>query len=201
MEVIKWPQSEIQTQFADCQQLKDIILKLEESARSTGKVVCRVTVNGLALSEGDEERFATTQMSEIRDLEVEMESVGALVRGTLDSLREYVDDLREACLEGAERFRESGPTTDANKLFTDIVNGARWLTDALMAVKVNWLHYSSAQGDFAEDWAANEKHMIGAVRELLAAFEKQDFVLVSDVLEYELSTSMERWLEILDVES
>ena len=65
---------------------------------------------------------------------------------------------------------------------------------ALSALKPRMLPVESS----LTQWSAAEAKSRAMIRELLQAFERQDFVLVSDVLEYEMYNLMEAWLEVID---
>lgn len=202
MESLTLPRGELVARFAHDLKLKDVIVKLEEIVRAEGKVVCGIKVNGMQFSEIDESRFALAGLDEIEEIELQIEKIESLVDESLRSLRDYVFSLKEMSISTADRFRE-GLTPEAQKLFIETATAVQRLTDALAALKPNLKRRRSADMDMKsveksiEAWSEAETHMIQTVRELMLAYEKQDFTLVSDVLEYEVYTSLEKWLDII----
>jgi hypothetical protein len=199
MEVIKYNKDEINSKFTETQRLVDIIRTLEAEAENENSVICKITVNGLPFSEEDESRFSNTGIHEIKEIEIQKEKLESVVKHTVASLIDFITKMTIATVDAADALRE-GKTATSQKLFSDAISKAQWLAAALIALKPNLLKIS---GDSQLDsmWAPAEEHMIATVRELMVAYERQDFVLVSDVLEYELYNSLEKWVDILSRKS
>ena len=70
------------------------------------------------------------------------------------------------------------------------------IMEALSFLKPN-LGFLNDELKIEEIWKTNEMHTTNTVRELLAAYEQQDFVLLGDVLEYELFNSFGKWIDAL----
>jgi len=191
MEVLKLSQVDISNQFGDLHKLKEIIDRLENAARAGGQVVCKIRVNGLLFSERDEERFSNTSVADISDIEVELEEVSVLMRESSRALLNYCQDLRSAVLITAEESRD-GFDHRVHKRFTEIVSSIQWLTEALIVLRNSYRANGAHFGD-GNHWTETEVQSVAAVRELMDAYKSRDFVRVSDVLEYEISTLLERW--------
>ncbi|MCB0349608.1 MAG: hypothetical protein KDD38_00395 [Bdellovibrionales bacterium] len=196
METIKYNKEDIATQFPIEHKLKDIVAKLEQMAEADHKVICRLRVNGLLLSENDENRFAATEHKDINEIEIELENLFSLISGTVQSLTEFAVALKETVAKTADAFREGG-TPNANRRFANAMPAIQCLADALIALKPNLGQILKSKPGFSQRWDDSEVQMMKMVTELIAAYEKQDFVLVSDVLEYELLNSIDNWIELL----
>lgn len=197
METIKYSKVTFQSTFSVGQKLKDIVAQLEKMAEAQNKVVCRIRINGLLLSESDESRLASTDYKDIEELEVELESLNSLVISSIRSLTDFANALKKNSVESAERYRE-GHAQELNHHFAGIVGQVQCLAEALVALKPNLIRTLNFNEVLAARWVAAEEHMMKTVKELILAFEGQDFVLVSDVLEYELHNSIANWLVILN---
>jgi translation initiation factor 1 (eIF-1/SUI1) len=196
MEVIKILKQDLQDQYADCEQLQQIIVRLETQAESQGKVICMVKVNGLNLSTADEERLATTARDKIDEIEIQLSQSARLVDDSVKVLADFLQALSLRVQTAAEQFRNTtAPPTQ--HLFSEIVQSTHLLTDALLTLKPNLLARAQDKTTYEQAWVAAEAHFMQTIRELAVAYQKQDFVLVSDVLEYELYNSIEKWREII----
>jgi hypothetical protein len=196
MEVLKYSRDEIAREYSDCAELKDIILALENSTKKLGRVICMVKVNGLKLSESDEERLADTKISEIHEIEIQVSEADIILKNSVNALEDYIQVLRQRVLSASEQFRNSRGQTMAH-LFAEIIQSTQLLNEALMTLKPVMLKNANGNSAFNELWQKTENHFLSTISELAAAYEAQDFVLVADVLEYEMHTSVDNWFDII----
>jgi len=166
---------------------------LEAKFEQHGQVICRLHVNGLSFSEEDEARFGETKVKDINELTIESEVVKDLVSSSTQSLIAFIALLKDTCVENADKFR-GGKVAEAQAQFTNVMSNTQWLIGALQALNPQVAVRTPA---LSEMWATNETHMVHTARELIAAYEQGDYVLLSDVLEYELYTSLDKWRECL----
>ncbi len=193
MEVIKISKTAIATDFTQCNSLKEIIAKLEDQLSQKGRVICRVHVNGMPLTEDDEQRFAESKLAEISDIEVESEEIEHLVASSMKSLVSFIEELKEDCVQTAEKIRASKSPKNEN-LVSGVFKNVQWIISALQALRPQ---LDPVADDFAERWLTNETHMVHTARELAAAVDSDDYMLLADVLEYELYNSLDKWRETL----
>ncbi len=192
MDIIKFSGQEIARSYNQCAKLSDLIHSIEADVQRVGRVVCKVKVNGLGLSELDEARLADTAVNEVDEIEIETESVGDLVISSVETMTRMVECLMDEAVHLAEVYRR-GSTPEARARFMAVVKNTQVLTEGLVVLKPVF-ERALCGGDA---WRASEDHMIATLRELVEAFELEDWVLLSDVLEYELYTSLDGWRSLL----
>jgi len=185
MEILKYNKNVLDADFSDCRDLREIIARLEIVAEKKGHVVTRIQVNGLDLCEEGEKRLSGTPRAELQDLLVHTESTTALVEKSIQTTVDHIRRIQSTTLSLAEALRLN-PGANLHQQFSYVVSSCHLLTDALLAIKQH----------VTIDTAA-ELHFLATVRELIAAYESHDMMLVADVLEYELSNSLDQWLTAL----
>lgn len=193
-----WTEQEIAKQFAGCRNLREIIEKLEEDFSSRGEVICEIRVNGVLLGEGDEIKFAENKREEIRDLAVRTNKPAALIADAIHSACVFLPDLEKSCLATAELFRGSDLVL-AQKRFHETLEGCQWLVDTLMHVR----GAASGIGEpiaHPERWYEAEKILTKVIRELSEAYSQPDYTLVADLLEYEVTGSLNIWRDAIEEE-
>lgn len=200
MEILKINKNELQAHFGKCRELKEVIDKLELNAQNSGKVVCSIRVNGLKLTESDEFRFASTDLKDIEEIEVQLSLKESVIINSVRALREFLLAFKNRVLAAAEHYRENANAPEQH-IFSEIVQSTHLLADALLATKLSLIGRAPDEKKYHEMWGQAESHFMITVRELATAYEKQDFVLVSDVLEYELLNSIDKWLELVSIDS
>jgi hypothetical protein len=94
----------------------------------------------------------------------------------------------------ADRFRKL-PQPDERQCFVQVMGDCQLLTEALVALRP-YLHKSDDLLT-GNKWSESEAQFLKTLRELVVAYEAGDRMLVSDVLEYELSNTLDQWLDFL----
>lgn len=195
MQVHHWKGKEIQQEFSACRTMGDVISEIENRFQSKGEVLCELKINGVRFSEKDESHYAGSLLEELFEVTASSSSVADLVRGAVRSQLEMIPGLKEKCLSTADQLRmiEFGK---AQKDLSDILEACRWLTDGLNLIKVRIAGKTLDQIGL-DVWERVELDYIRVVREALEAFKSADRILLADVIEYDLSTILERWQEQL----
>ncbi len=194
-----WDEAEIQRQFADCRDLKEIIARLERDFSARGEVICEIRVNGLVLRESDEISFAGSRLGEIRQLAIASERPEDLIRDAMASALDYIPRVRAACETAADLFRGNDLRL-AQTRFTEVLDGCQWLVDTIVSLR------GAADGIgrpilLRDGWSEAETHFSGVINQILASHQSHDSALTADLVEYELNNVLERWANVLAAES
>jgi len=193
-----WTSDKIKASFPECVTLKEIIARLESDFVARGEVICEIRVNGVLLDDGDETRLGGMHCGEILDLEVRSNQPATLIVDAIRSTLVLIPDLEESCVATAEKFRGTDIGI-AQKSFHECLEGCQWLVDTLIHVR------GAASGTRApishpERWYEAEKLIARVIREISEAYSHKDYVLVSDLLEYELTGVLTVWRDAISLE-
>lgn len=196
MQTTTWSNDEVRQQFANCATLREVIQNLEKKAWDSGQIVCEVKINGIVLSENEENQFAETLTQSIGTLEILTRTPSELVNDAVRSYQDFIPEIKTASLECSEKFREQN-VYEASQQFSGVLEGCRWFTDAVVLLKSNadsWLR----QTDLNQKWNLCELGYTKIVKELLGAFEAKDYTLIADLLEYELTNCLDAWSSLFE---
>ncbi|XGC81389.1 hypothetical protein ACES2L_02680 [Bdellovibrio bacteriovorus] len=175
-------------------ELGQVFSDIESDLRSTNQVVCRYIVNGLEIAESEEAKFATVTLEQIETLEYLTENsrdlTSIVLKGWIEALPELIQNTENL----AQRMRTQG-FTGLLKSIHDLVSNCEYLIDSTVMIK-------STMGDqflvtSPVDWFKAEEESKRTVTEALQALENKDFVLLADVLEYDLNNVLQMWLDHL----
>jgi hypothetical protein len=186
MKISNWSVDEIQRDFKNCLSLNDIIEGIQDRLRESGEVLCEVRINGMALTETDEDRFAESPLSEIRELAVKSSEVPNLIRDAQSSILDYLNEMMRVSLKVSEHFRD-GRMEEAHAAFHALIDAAHWLMEMIEQFnKTNPVSEADA-----------EAQLLAVSQELLSVYQKKDYVLVADILEYDWTSTLEVWLSLI----
>ena len=135
-------------------------------------------------------------ISEIGTLKVEIASVQEIVTKNLDNAADYLNRLIPGIQKAAELFQREDEL-EANKFFLNIVDGMEWLSQVLDgAVKV--LNLDKNQVEFkGKTLFERQDQLVGLTKQLLEANQNKDWILVADLLEYEIAPFYMEWTDFL----
>ena len=193
-----WNKNEIDSQFSECGTLKDIIRKIEDEFSLKGEVICEIRVNGMIIDEEDEKRFAESLARDIREISVSSNRPEDLIKDALNSAMALAPDLEKACLRTADLFR-GADLGAAQKSFHEAIDGCQWMIDTIIHIRgaASGIQQPISQ---PERWFEAEKVISKVITEVSAAYSAQDYSLVADLLEYELTAALTIWNEALATE-
>ncbi len=174
--------------------LSRVFKDIENDLRSTNQVVCRYVINGLEISESDEKRFGTVTLEQVETLEYLTENSNDLMSSVLRGWIEALPELMQRTENLSKRMRAQG-LSGLLKPIHDLVQNCEFLIDSVMSLK-------ELMGDqflvsSPVDWMKAENESKKTVLEALRALENKDFVLLADVLEYDLNNVLQMWFEHL----
>lgn len=105
---------------------------------------------------------------------------------TLDSLKEYTPRLKEASESIAESL-QSGDQNKSVQQLPQFFEGIQWVVSAINGLKQN-----------GYDLSVDTLYLNEFLKEIEEAIINQDYVLLADLLEYEISPILEAWIEKID---
>lgn len=174
--------------------LSRVFTDIENDLRSTNQVVCRYVINGLEIAESDEKRFGTVTLEQVETLEYLTENSSDLMSSVLRGWIEALPELMQRTENLSKRMRAQG-LSGLLKPIHDLVQNCEFLIDSVISLK-------ELMGDqflvsSPVDWMKAEGESKKTVLEALRALENKDFVLLADVLEYDLNNVLQMWFEHL----
>jgi hypothetical protein len=183
----------LREKYSELPDLKSLIRTIETELQSDGFVVCQFVLNGMTLSEEDEKRMETATFSEIKELIIRYQNLDelldSLLKGWIEEIPKLIAQADELSKDAREQRLDQRLTplvrfVDSCQFLADSLNSFRTIIQVEIIAEEN-------------RWAILEKNFQTAVAELLTAFEQKDYVLVADVLEYDVADALQNWFDLL----
>ena len=134
--------------------------------------------------------------SEIQSLEVELAELKDLVANNITNAQEYLKKLIPGFEKAADLFR-TGNEQEANKYYLQILDGIDWFSQVVNIVLKPDQSEVALPGTENESFEARQEKFTGLMSQMLEANKNQDWVLLADVLEYEMVPFYKDWEKIL----
>ena len=130
--------------------------------------------------------------ADINSLEVELANLKDLVATNLSNALDYLEKLIPGFDQAADLFR-MGNEQEANKYYIQILDGMDWFSEVITIVMS-----SKGEGSELEDTLhLRQAKLTDLMSQMLEANKNQDWVLLADILEYEMIPFYQEWQTIL----
>lgn len=172
--------------------LQQVFHDIEKDLHAEKRVVCQYIVNGLAVEERDEGRYAQIPLEQVESLEYLSESTDVLLDEVLSGWVAAIPELQKAADSLATRLK-AGQTQGALKAMHDLIENCHYLVTSLAST----LELTAGSEPFRTTFAELEKTTHRILREAMSSVERQDFVQLALSIEYDLNHHLQEWLEWL----
>ncbi|MDI3547002.1 MAG: hypothetical protein PWR10_654 [Halanaerobiales bacterium] len=173
--------ADIELEKANYENIGDVIDAIEVA----GFVVTEVIADGENITGFTEEELE--KIKPIEELKIISKNVKDLTRDTLVEAENYILQFISGVEEIINKFNQ-GREAESFKLLSQGLEGLEWL-NTLLGSLISMGEVDSTK-EFINNWQ-------GTMEELLDAMERQDIVLLNDILEYELVPVLEDYLELV----
>ena len=150
----------------------------------------RIWLEGQEVSSNAQDTLMTS-ISSIELLELELAYLEDLLANNLGNAKEYLEKLIPGFQQAADLFR-MGNEQEAHKFYLQILDGVDWFSQVVVNIVKSW--GKEIEGQSLED---RQETLTGLMAQMLEANQNQDWVLLADLLEYEMIPYYEGWRETL----
>lgn len=189
--MIKIDGFETDYKIADYENLEKIITILMEDERLKGRVITDVLVNGETFSEIYPHQAEDMEVDSITSIEVKSEPLDKMALEMAGEMHKVTTLMANGARNVGRLFREE-KTTDALELLQDVLDVTRDFMGTITKLRDQYL------GGADEEFVNKTEELSNLVTEMSEVMESEDWVLLSDLLEYEFAPLCEDWRVIGD---
>lgn len=174
-----------------------VVVAISEYLREQGRSIMSVTLDGAPIEPDDlVTALEDKPLDEVGAIEITSETVAALVAQCVAELETVLPELPQACRHLAELFHSEQPG-EGFEPFTELAGIWEHIKQQELLI-LNALELDP-EGEMlnGQSLAALHEDLNAQLREAVTALEKEDTVLLGDLLEYELAPRAEREIEIV----
>ena len=150
----------------------------------------RVWLDGKEVSSNAQDT-AKTSAASVGLLELELAQLQDLLANNLTNAKAYLEKLIPGFQKAADLFR-MGNEQEANQYYLQVLDGIDWFSQVVLTI-VNAQEKKFEEKSLEE----RQKELTGLMAQMLEANENQDWVLLADLLEYEMIPFYKDWQEVL----
>ncbi len=183
--------------FSHLNSLEEIISEIHERFIPAGQQLFQLQVNGEFFSERYPRESRYVEAGEISRLDVKTVSDEEMARFLLQEAVRQGGTLAQAVEQSATLFRV-GSEEEANHYFAQVLEALRWLLQtgegACRVLRVDLETMSLGETVPASRYLKDLQDLLG---EMLEVAENEDYVMLADLMEYELLPMVQEWQRLL----
>ncbi|TKJ40271.1 hypothetical protein CEE37_08060 [candidate division LCP-89 bacterium B3_LCP] len=175
---------------------------LSERAADQGDSVLEVKLNGEDITGKDKSHLEELPLGDIELLEVQTGDAKALARSTLYSVADFHQQLLQE-LQGTSELFRLGNMERSTQAFLKCIDGIQVFMHSLescrrmLGISFELMHLPQAEGEDEQTVAESRRILFGMLDNILEVQTDQDWVLLADMLEYELIPALQDWREVI----
>jgi hypothetical protein len=150
----------------------------------------------MELEESEEQKFGAVTLDQVESLEYLAENARDLASLVIQGWIEALPELIKSSEGLSQRMKAQG-LSGLLKPIHDLVKNCEFLIESIISLKS--MLGDQFLGAAPVDWVGVEEGSKKSVLEALNALTNKDFVLLAEVLEYDLSHVLQQWLDTLKV--
>jgi hypothetical protein len=178
--------------------LEEILTRVMSEHVQPGKVITRVKLNGTGYSEENPHDAARVPSKDIKTLEIDTMSAEEMARHFFRNGGKYLDLLIKGAEKISELFRIADET-EANEHYSEYLENLR-LFIQMVAESKEALHLNLSAIPFQNATVEDEVQKLSNVMDqMLKVQENEDWVMLADLLEYELIPLLRGWESITGI--
>ena len=163
--------------------------------QTPGSYIRRIWLDDQEFPSDDREALQK-KPSDIDSLEVELANLKDLVATNLANALDYLKKLIPGFEQAADLFR-TGNEQEANKYYLQILDGIDWFSQVVSVIMSPDEGETELPDTDDESLEVRQKKLTDLMSQMLEANENQDWVLLADILEYEMVPFYKDWEKIL----
>ena len=150
----------------------------------------KISING---AETQDPSFQGETLEEVMNAIVKSRQTSYLRRVWVDGqdAKEYLEKLISGFQKAADLFR-MGNEQEANQYYLQVLDGIEWFSQVITLI------FSTQENKFEEkSLEKRQKQLTDLMAQMLEANQNQDWVLMADLMEYEMIPFYKVWQEVL----
>jgi hypothetical protein len=179
----------------DGKTLGDLLDLILEQEPELGNCFGNIRLNEKEVS-ADSSELRQTPVSGIETLETEVFSLNQILEKNIANARDYLKKLIPGLQQASDLFR-TGNEQEANKFFINIIDGMEWFSQVVDTIAKATESELTDIISVGRGFQARQDQLIELSRQMVEANQNQDWVLLADLLEYEILPYYSDWGEQL----
>lgn len=176
-------------------ELGPLLERLMQERQSLGLHILALRVNDVEQTLDTDDFYKLPLNAEDR-IEVDFAPLEALIARNIENAGRYLDRLLPGFEKAAQLFR-MGDEQEANQFFIEIIDGIEWFSEVVDSI-IEASGKDPAHVNLGkESLLGRKERLLTLTSQMVEANQNRDWVLLADLLEYEMTPFYAEWRSLL----
>lgn len=172
--------------------LSDVIQTILEEESHLDQIVSQIMIDGKVLNIEEEDEFLPCRLGQFTNVNFTLKSNLDLAFDALESCNTYVDTIIGQIQQLTTAYQDN-KQDEANALFVEVIEITDLYIQLLSRVQRTLRGHMAAKWHKPASVQQLEIHLLSILKALVPAKEKNDIIMLCDLLEYELVDNLKQW--------
>ncbi|MBQ4132121.1 MAG: hypothetical protein IJD04_00090 [Desulfovibrionaceae bacterium] len=184
---------EADIKLSSFENLQEVLIKVMEDNSMKERIITDIFVNKEQFSEIYPHQAEDIETEEIEHLEIQSVPLNQMARNITEELGKVIQIMNAGAKEIAALFRRADDS-EALELFQDLLDVTRDFLGMISLLRNEYVGVEKVVPEFAQ----NAETISELLTEMSEVLENEDWILLSDLLEYEFLPAMNNWEKCID---
>lgn len=172
--------------------VSEVIQSILEQDGHTDQIVSQIAIDGQVLSIEQEDEVLPQRLSQFQNISFTLRSNIDLAFEALESCNTYVDTIVTQIGALTKAYQDC-KNDEANMLFAEVIEITDLFIQLLSRIQRTLRGHLASKWEKPADVQHLEIHLLSVLKALVPAKEKNDIIMLCDLLEYELVDNLKQW--------
>lgn len=161
-----------------------------------GAIVAKIKLNGEEIKESELPNRKDLAIKDIKSIELVIQTLPEIALNNINNAMEYLEKLLPGVEKAADLFRTKS-VEEANKHYSLCLDGLAWFMEVIENISIALSHELEKSDIGPKNIKDYRDRLLSLTKEMRESQSKKDWVMLADMLEYELTPYLEEWRSIL----
>jgi hypothetical protein len=172
--------------------INELIENLMNTHTKNTDVLTRVMIDGKYLSEAEEKIYFSHTLAQHQTIDLEVKTNLDLAFEALDSCNGYIDTMVDKINALSELYAANN-TVEGNRKFAEVIDIIDLFVQLVSNITRTFRRSIGPKYVTSQTIQNLEIHLLSVMKAMLPAKEKNDIIMLCDLLEYELIDNLTQW--------
>jgi hypothetical protein len=184
--------SPIKRKFREDESLANVIDHIFDNEMDNESVLVNLHLDDEIIPFEDGLDISRAELKEFTRINFETQTSTELAFEAVDSCNDYVDVLVDKIRELTQLY-QAGDSQKANQIFGEMIDILDLYVQLFSKIHATLKRGNIVNSEISEDIQKLDIHLLSVLKALIPAKEKNDIIMLCDLLEYELIDNLTQW--------
>ncbi|MBH47607.1 MAG: hypothetical protein CME71_05505 [Halobacteriovorax sp.] len=172
--------------------LSDVVNEILSESAHADQIISQICINGKALDVDQEDAIMPTRVGQFESIDFRLQSNIELAFEALQSCNAYIDNIVAQIAELTAAYQECR-TEESQQLFAEVIEITDLFIQLVSRIQKTLRSHLQEKWQKPHSVSQLEIHLLSILKAIVPAKEKNDLIMLCDLLEYELVDNLKQW--------